>query len=172
MSIHKTHFFTGLKKCVIVPYVAGDKWDAERWITLTEIVLRMSNGRILSIPSGFVTNFGSIPKALQSFLNKMGHSLLPFVLHDFLYSILLRNFADFNDYTQEECDDMLFDLGREFGEGWCAATAINTGLDIGGFTCFKKTEPVFEEISESVLHHICNSNGYQLAKDGEILGAF
>lgn len=156
---------------MIVPYVVGDKWDAEHWILLTTIVLKMANGRILAIPAGFVTNFGSIPKALQSFLNKMGHSLLPFVLHDFLYSILLNEFADFNDYTQEECDDLLFDLGREFGESWCAAVAINTGLDIGGFTCYKKSEPIFEEVSESVLSYICHSNGYQLAKNGEVLSS-
>jgi len=161
-------FLTPLKNTVIAPYLKGGKWDGEFWINLTNLEVMLPDGRIITIPAGFVTNFGSIPAAVKSFLDRMGLSLRWFVLHDLGYSIL-KGFMNgaydqFDDITQTEWDDILLDGSRQDGESLLDSRAINIGLDFGGWMCFKDSTPVIETVSESVLTHIAESNGYKLTK--------
>jgi len=155
------HFITPLKDFACVPYIKGDKWNGEHWITLSHVQVRMTDRRILTIPCGFKTNFGSIPSPVRGFLNRMGKSLRAFVVHDWLYS---SNCGW--EFTQRECDEILYLLSREDGESWCDAQAINKGLLLGGWTCFDKSKVRVEPVAESVIKSIANDNRYRIERYG------
>jgi hypothetical protein len=139
----------------------GDKWDGEHWILLSHLQVRMEDNSILTIPAGFKTNFGSIPRPVRSFLNRMGKSLRAFVVHDWLYS---SNCGV--KLSQRQCDEVLYNLGREDGESWCDAQAINKGLLFGGWTCYHKSNVKVEPVAESVIKFIANSNHYRIEQYG------
>lgn len=157
----ETHFITPLKNFACVPYIKDGRWDGEHWITLSHIQVRMPDRRILTIPCGFKTNFGSIPKPVRPFLNRMGKSLRAFVVHDWLYS----SNCGF-DFKQRECDSILYTLGREDGESWFDAQAINKGLALGGWTCYDKSKVRVEPVSESVITAIATDNHYRIQRYG------
>ncbi len=126
-------------------------------------MVRLEDNSLLIIPSGFVTNFGSIPKPVRCFLNRMGKSLRAFVVHDWLYSVIPSNYLKL---PQRECDEILYTLGRYDGESWFKAHAINKGLVIGGWCCYKKTKPIIKPVSETTLKYIANSNRYNIERKG------
>jgi hypothetical protein len=60
--------------------------DARNWIVKEPLIYRVGISKdSVVIPRGFVTDFASIPPALQSLIQQNGPSLLPAVVHDFLY---------------------------------------------------------------------------------------
>jgi Protein of unknown function (DUF1353) len=63
------------------PFVDGRNWIVRQPLTYTIGVSHDS----LTIPPGFVTDFASIPPALQSIIQQNGPYLLPAVVHDYLY---------------------------------------------------------------------------------------
>ena len=157
----KTHFISRLKDFACVPFVdSQDNWNGEDWITLSHLIARLENGKILTVPSGFVSNFGSISKPLRPFLNRMGNSLRAYVVHDWLYSALPER--EEYGFSQRECDKILYNLSLEDGESFISAQTINKGLLLGGWTHFKKNKPVVKPVSRSVLKFIVESNKYHL----------
>lgn len=52
---------------------------------LKEIKIELSNGKIATIPEGFITDCSSVPWRLGGILPKFGHHNLAAVIHDFLY---------------------------------------------------------------------------------------
>jgi hypothetical protein len=60
--------------------------DARFWIVKEPLVYRVGISRdSLVVPRGFVTDFASIPPALQALIQQNGPNLLPAVVHDYLY---------------------------------------------------------------------------------------
>jgi len=60
--------------------------DGAHWIVRQPMKYRIGNSQdILTVPVGFVTDFASIPPALQSIIRQNGPYLLPAVVHDYLY---------------------------------------------------------------------------------------
>jgi Protein of unknown function (DUF1353) len=60
--------------------------DARFWIVKEPLVYRVGISKdSVVVPRGFVTDFASIPPALQSLIQQNGPNLLPAVVHDFLY---------------------------------------------------------------------------------------
>jgi hypothetical protein len=60
--------------------------DAKNWMLVEPIVYRVGHSSdSVIVPKGFVTDFASIPPALQSFISQLGPYLLPAVVHDYLY---------------------------------------------------------------------------------------
>jgi hypothetical protein len=121
----------------------------------------MGDNSLLTIPTGFITNFGSIPRPVRGFLNRMGKSLRAFVVHDWLYST-----NNGTTLKQRHCDDILYVLSREDGESWLDAQSINKGLMCGGWTCFKKSKPRVEPVAESVIKSIATDNHYHIERYG------
>ena len=60
--------------------------DGMHWIVRQTLIYRIgvSQDRI-TVPVGFVTDFASIPQALQSIIRANGPYILPAVVHDYLY---------------------------------------------------------------------------------------
>jgi len=60
--------------------------DGMHWIVRQPLVYRIGVSQdSVSIPVGFVTDFASIPQALQSIIRANGPYILPAVVHDYLY---------------------------------------------------------------------------------------
>jgi hypothetical protein len=60
--------------------------DGRNWIVRERLTYRIGISQdLLTVPVGFVTDLASIPPALQSFIQQNGPSLLPAVVHDYLY---------------------------------------------------------------------------------------
>jgi hypothetical protein len=60
--------------------------DGRNWIVRERLTYRIGISQdSLTVPVGFVTDLASIPPALESFIQQNGPSLLPAVVHDYLY---------------------------------------------------------------------------------------
>ncbi len=63
------------------PFVDGRHWIVKQPLTYR---IGVSNASV-TVPVGFVTDFASIPQALQSIIRQNGLYILPAVVHDYLY---------------------------------------------------------------------------------------
>jgi hypothetical protein len=63
------------------PFSDGMHWIVRQPLTYTIGVSQDS----ITVPAGFVTDFASIPQALQSIIRANGPYILPAVVHDYLY---------------------------------------------------------------------------------------
>lgn len=63
------------------PFVDGRHWIVKQPLTYRVGVSTAS----VTVPVGFVTDFASIPQALQSIIRQNGLYILPAVVHDYLY---------------------------------------------------------------------------------------
>ena len=63
------------------PFVDGRHWIVRQPLTYR---IGISNAS-MTVPVGFVTDFASIPQALQSIIRQNGLYILPAVVHDYLY---------------------------------------------------------------------------------------
>lgn len=63
------------------PFSDGFHWIVKQPMTYTIGVSKDS----VTVPIGFVTDFASIPQALQSIIRQNGRYILPAVVHDYLY---------------------------------------------------------------------------------------
>ena len=63
------------------PFVDGAHWLVRQPLTYRVGVSSAS----VTVPVGFVTDFASIPQALQSIIKQNGRYILPAVVHDYLY---------------------------------------------------------------------------------------
>jgi hypothetical protein len=60
--------------------------DGGHWIVRQPLVYRIGvSTEQITVPVGFVTDFASIPQALQSIIKQHGLYILPAVVHDYLY---------------------------------------------------------------------------------------
>ncbi len=60
--------------------------DAANWVLHTDLIYRVGNTRdSIVVPAGFVTDFASIPKELQSVFSALGPYLVAGIVHDYLY---------------------------------------------------------------------------------------
>lgn len=60
--------------------------DGQHWIVRQPLKYRIGvSSQEIVVPAGFVTDFASIPQALQSIIRANGNYILPAVVHDYLY---------------------------------------------------------------------------------------
>jgi len=86
--------------------------------------------QLILVPIGTVTDFGSIPKFLQSIFSKDGLALYAYVLHDYLYRTGM--------FTRSECDMILEEAMKSLGVAWWRRKAVRGGLRIGGWVAWNK----------------------------------
>jgi len=115
---------------IIARYMQEEKKET-LWEIREPICVQLSNGDVLVIPCGFVTDFASVPKFLWSLIAPIGHYNLASIIHDYFYTYKTkdRKFAD-----------------KEFLR-WMNFTSVNTrtrnrlmywGVRIGGSRRYKQ----------------------------------
>lgn len=72
-----------------------------------------SSLEVIVIPTGFETDFASIPKVFHSFINPAGKVRAAALVHDYLYS--KRGVLPHKTYTRKECDEIFLELMQVVG---------------------------------------------------------
>ena len=80
---------------IVVKYVGTKEYPYD-WEIQQKIVVELSNGVILKVPIGYVTDFTSVPRYLWSFIAPIGEYNLAAIIHDYIYTEhdYVRKFAD------------------------------------------------------------------------------
>jgi hypothetical protein len=144
---------TSPKFLVVVPYYENGKWDGKNWITLTKIVFTV-NGKRYTIPSGFVTDFASIPRFARITINRIGKPVMAYIIHDWL-----RTNKD-QVLPTKQCDEVLYKLSRDLGESWYTSKKVYYSLRSFGWVA-NVGDNKFSKVDPKVLKYICDSNNYQ-----------
>jgi hypothetical protein len=97
----------------------------------------------LEVPTGFVTDFASIPRVFWSLLPPDGEYTYPAILHDYLYWIQER--------TREESDEILKLSMQEFGIRSSIVTAIYNAVRIGGGASWSENERIKKRGEKRIL---------------------
>ena len=92
----------------------------------------MKNIIRLHIKQGFKTNFGSIPKFAQGWIDAQGSNTLAFLFHDAMYVG--------HGISRETCDNMMYDALRLAGMGYFKAQAVYHSVDWFGEEHFKSDD--------------------------------
>lgn len=100
--------------------------DERRWRLLEPFDFASETiERIVSVPSGFETDFASIPRVFWAILPPTGDYGKAAVLHDWLYRTQGRA-------TRAEADGVLMEAMIALGVGWWTRTIIYRGVRLGG----------------------------------------
>lgn len=124
-------FLSPLKDFDITIHIKSGCWNGRDWV-LQKSIDCIINGKELTIPAGFVTDCGSIPRIFRSQLDRMGKSLRAFVLHDYIYRTRSVKIS------RSVADTALRILSIADGESFAAAKWIYRGVRIGGYFSYKK----------------------------------
>ena len=99
--------------------------DGAHWIVRQPMTYRIGNSQdTLTVPIGFVTDFASIPPALQSIIRQNGRYLLPAVVHDYLYWTQVC--------TREQADQIFLFAMIENSVGAVHRTALYEAVNVAG----------------------------------------
>jgi branched-subunit amino acid transport protein len=103
--------------------------DAKNFVLHSPMVYRIGTTTdSLVIPAGFVTDFASIPQAFHSWLSPIGPTMLPAIVHDYLY---------WNQgCTKVEADRIFLHAMVETGVPLRQRRQIMAGLAIGGQSAY------------------------------------
>ena len=147
---------TPLKQFVIVPYIKGGVWDGELWLTLS-VVEFVLNGKKYSIPAGFITDFGSIPRAARMTIDRMGKAAIGFVIHDWLR----EEDEAAQPVSTKVADLALYEIGLQYGETWWCMNKVYYSLRSFGWTA-DVGENEYGKVDIEVIKYICHSNRLKL----------
>ena len=101
--------------------------DGETWTVNESMdyeVGAVGSGERIIVPKGTLTDFGSVPHFLWSFISPIGKATRAFVLHDYLYQIQI--------YTRLRSDQILLEAMEVLGVGWLKRHTVYRGVRMGG----------------------------------------
>jgi hypothetical protein len=139
------------------PYT--EKYDGEWFVTMSKIEVSI-NGDILTIPHGFVTDLGSVPKRLRGVVNNAGISTLSYIVHDYLGK---KNTVPVNRLT---ADIIMYKLALLCGQTKWEARLAFWGTRIGGhfLRYFKKDNPQYLRIPATMT-----DNNRAKVREGQVV---
>ena len=143
---------TRQKDFVVAPFWYNGEWDGENWITLTDIEFSIDLKKF-TIRSGFVTDFASIPALSRVTINRIGHAVIGFVIHDFLRKDGKQLLST------KKSDKVLYEFMRLLGESWYTSNKVYYALRAFGWTASIGPNS-YSKIDPKVIDHICKSNKY------------
>lgn len=74
-----------IKGDIIVKYEGTKEYPFE-WTLAEPLSVILSNGKLMQIPVGYLTDFASVPRFLWSFISPIGQVNLPSIIHDYIYT--------------------------------------------------------------------------------------
>lgn len=97
--------------------------DGQNWMLLAPL-LAIAGDTLIRVPSGFVTDFASVPRIPLAFMlfGNIGHRSA--TVHDYLYSTAV--------VSRQQADEILRNLLREEGAGAMRANLMYAGVRLGG----------------------------------------
>lgn len=122
---------------LLIKYVDGKRWEVAEGFTYR---IGDPNSRVyVRIPTGFVTDFASMPLGIV-FKSPGGKWDKPAVVHDVLYK---RGYADGScqvrrSVTRRDADDIFKEAMAVAGVNWLARQIIYAGVRLGGFRAWNE----------------------------------
>ncbi len=115
---------------IAAPLVEGFG-DGDNWMLQRDLVYRIgiNTPYTITVPKGFVTDFGSIPKILRPVLGSTGQYSQAAVVHDYLYWV--------QSCTRKQSDNLLAIAMRESGVSAIKHWAIYSGVRVGGTSAWE-----------------------------------
>jgi hypothetical protein len=99
--------------------------DGYHWRLLRHVVLDDSRLGRITVPPGFVTDMGSVPRILWNVLPPIGPASQGFVIHDYLYTT--------QTCLRSQADGVLFRAMKATKTHPVARWAIYVGVRVGGW---------------------------------------
>lgn len=123
-----------------VEFIDGCFW---RLIVTLEYYLGAANGLdVVKVPSGFVTDFASIPRGLWNLFPPIGRYGKAAVLHDYLYQKRIVTDSRYLDgawfVTRAEADHIFLEAMQVLGVGFFTRYVIYAGVRVGGWLTWNK----------------------------------
>lgn len=118
----------GFDRKLTVTKLNKDKWVVEKtfryYVTETDFV---------EVPSGFVTDFASVPWGFHNIFPKDGTWTQAAVTHDYLY-----NQRKVHGRKRSQCDKIFLDAMKELGVSRWQRYSMYSAVRIGGWTYWNK----------------------------------
>lgn len=115
--------------------------DGEQWALLSPLIIDLGLVGVpdlLTIPKGFVTDFGSVPAWIPNWIaNPQGKAKRSYVMHDYLYRNQL--------FTQLVCDALLNEGMIVDGVNWFQRFTVYRGLRLGGWVTYNHYAKLLKE---------------------------
>jgi hypothetical protein len=92
--------------------------------TLLSPLVYKYKDKLIEMPIGFKTNYGSVPMIFQNIISASGKATYGYVLHDYLYHTGM--------FTRDECDKILRKVMVELGVSPWRASVVYYALKVGG----------------------------------------
>jgi hypothetical protein len=124
-------------------------WLPGEFFLLETLKYKALNGDVLMVPRRFITDFASVPKAVQFLpgFDVNGNSRRPAVLHDFLYC------SQF--YPREMCDYLFYEALVSVGYKPAVARLFWLGVRAGGWVYYGKRQAGLVRDSDFVPPELC-----------------
>lgn len=101
---------------IVVKYREGKDDKPDWWELYLPLQEQLSDGYLLSVPSGYVTDFASVPPLLWSFFPPIGKYNRAAVVHDFLYDMQYRE-KELGEYEARKfADDEFLRIANRIDE--------------------------------------------------------
>ena len=106
----------------------------DQWITLEEVSLTIPDGRIITVPVGFVYDKASVPRIAWWWLPRDDRYVIDAALfHDYLY---VTQKIEGEWIQRIEADQIFYGLMRQAGMRWTKAQLAYRAVRFGGWTFF------------------------------------
>lgn len=135
-------FLSALQICALPKAELRERGLSVPWFQVLEAFIYESDrfGLIVT-PRGFLTDFGSVPRAARWYVNDDDPDLLyPSLPHDFLYD-RRGVLADGRKFSRAQCDDVLAEAMRSLGARSDHVAVIHAAVRIGGWAHWKEGKP-------------------------------
>ena len=113
--------------------VAEDRGDG-RWLLAADLIYRGKSEDFV-VPSGFPTDFASVPRLLQWVAPKLGRQNRSAVLHDYLYAVapLVLTKGGWMQITRKDADGLFRRTMREDRVSWLRRWTFYLAVRVGGW---------------------------------------
>ena len=113
----------------------SDYKDGVRWFVMEHYFRVITSKGMFTVPTGFVTDIASVPKAFQSILSPMGEFAPAAIAHDWMYS---RASNGYFPADRAMADRIFLELMYNLGVPWHTRTAIYYAVRLAGNLNYKR----------------------------------
>jgi hypothetical protein len=98
----------------------------DEWLIVGDFKYQSDIGGTITVPSGYKTDFASIPQPFWIILPKDGKYDGAAVIHDYIYGT--------HKFDRKTCDQILLEAMKVLGVSWWKRSLIYSGVRLGGWT--------------------------------------
>jgi len=120
--------------------LSTNTYRGEKFILTSPLIYKTKTGKEITVESGTITNFASIPAPLRIFFSVNGKHRKAATLHDYLY--------EKQRLTRKQCDELFLEAMKSCGVGYFKRYSMYWGVRSGGWVSWNKCKDKLEELKE------------------------